>query len=85
MVDHEGPPMWARMPLVGRYPVGSGDAFLAGLLTAREHGESWPFALRLATAAAAANAEMPGAGALTPERVMTLCSLVEVREVIRSR
>jgi len=83
MIDHEGRPMWARLPVVGRYPVGSGDAFLAGLLTARQQGESWAGALRLATAAAAANAEVPGAGALTLERVRSLCSLVEVGEARR--
>jgi len=44
----------------GRYPVGSGDAFLAGLVVGLERDEQWPAALRLALGAAAANAELPG-------------------------
>jgi len=45
----------------GRYPVGSGDSFLAGLVVARERGAGWEDALRLALGAAAANAAVPGA------------------------
>ena len=74
-------PVWARVPVLGSYPVGSGDAFLAGLLTAREAESSWEDALRLATAAAAANAEVPGAGVLTARRVRELVPLVEMEEV----
>ena len=48
----------------GRYPVGSGDAFLAGLVVGLERGDPLPGALGLALGAAAANAELPGAGAL---------------------
>ena len=51
----------------GRYPVGSGDAFLAGLVTALEAG-SWEDALRLALGAGAANAELPGAARIDPTR-----------------
>ena len=43
----------------GRYPVGSGDAFLAGLVTGLDRGEWWDVALRLALGAATANAELP--------------------------
>ncbi len=50
----------------GPYPVGSGDAFLAGLATATLRGEAFPDALRLASAAAAANARVRGAGRLDP-------------------
>jgi 1-phosphofructokinase family hexose kinase len=53
-------------PRRGRYPVGSGDAFLAGLLVACLEGASPAEQLRLATGAAAANALVPGAGRLDP-------------------
>jgi 1-phosphofructokinase family hexose kinase len=46
----------------GPYPVGSGDSFLGGMVTARERGADWHAALALALGAAAANAEIPGAG-----------------------
>ena len=46
----------------GAYPVGSGDSFLAGMVTARDQGAEWQSALALALGAAAANAEVPGAG-----------------------
>lgn len=46
----------------GRYPVGSGDSFLAGLLVALDGGDPLPAALALATAAGAANAAVPGPG-----------------------
>lgn len=48
----------------GAYPVGSGDAFLAGLVVALDRGADWPGALRAALAAGAANAAIPGAGRL---------------------
>ena len=48
----------------GRYPVGSGDAFLAGLVVALDAGAGWEDALRAALGAGAANAELPGAGVL---------------------
>jgi 1-phosphofructokinase family hexose kinase len=64
----------------GRYPVGSGDAFLAGLVVALERDEPWPAALRLALGAAAANAAVPGAGTLDASRVVDLAARADVRE-----
>jgi 1-phosphofructokinase family hexose kinase len=58
----------------GRYPVGSGDAFLGGLVTGLDGGSSWPKALGLALGAAAANAMMPGAGRLDPSTALELAS-----------
>jgi 1-phosphofructokinase family hexose kinase len=58
----------------GRYPVGSGDAFLAGMVSAVDAGEEWPNALAAALGAAAANAELPGAGLLDGERARTLAA-----------
>lgn len=63
------------------YPVGSGDAFLAGLLAARERGLDWPGALCLAHATGTANAETPGAGVFDPNRAETLARLVELDAV----
>ena len=64
----------------GRYPVGSGDAFLAGLVVALERGLDWPSALRLALGTATANAEIPGAGKLEPARAEELARQAVVRE-----
>lgn len=64
----------------GRYPVGSGDAFLAGLVVGLDRGEPWPAALRLALGAAAANAELPGAGTLDGARAEVLAARAEIRE-----
>jgi 1-phosphofructokinase family hexose kinase len=63
----------------GRYPVGSGDAFLAGLVTALDRGDGWDGALLLALAAATANAELPGAGRLDPVRAAGLVEQADVR------
>ena len=65
----------------GRYPVGSGDAFLAGLVVGLERGDPWPHALRLALGAAAANAELPGAGALDAATANALAARAEIREL----
>jgi 1-phosphofructokinase family hexose kinase len=65
----------------GRYPVGSGDAFLAGLVVALERGERWSEALRLALGAAAANAEIPGAGKLDAGRARALAARAVVAEI----
>jgi 1-phosphofructokinase family hexose kinase len=66
----------ATVPVRGRYPVGSGDSFMAGMLVGLERGDSWPDAMRLALGAAAANAEVPGAAHLDPARALELCAQV---------
>jgi 1-phosphofructokinase family hexose kinase len=58
----------------GPYPVGSGDAFLAGLVVALDRGGAWPEALLLALGAGAANAEQPGAGRLDRVRAEVLAA-----------
>jgi 1-phosphofructokinase family hexose kinase len=65
----------------GRYPVGSGDAFLAGLVTALDGGEDWPGALAAALGAAAANAEVPGPGLLDAARAGALAKQAVVEPV----
>jgi fructose-1-phosphate kinase PfkB-like protein len=70
-----------RLYVRGRYPVGSGDAFLGGLVTALDRGAAWDGALALALGAATANAELPGAGRLDPSRAEELAAQAEVRIV----
>jgi fructose-1-phosphate kinase PfkB-like protein len=53
----------------GRFPVGSGDSYLAGLLTALDRGDELGPALRLAAATAAANAQIPGPGSFDVDQV----------------
>lgn len=67
-----------RLYVRGRYPVGSGDVFLAGLIAALDRAEDWPASLRLALGAAAANAELPGAGKLDPARARALAAQADV-------
>ena len=65
----------------GRYPVGSGDAFLAGFVTAARSGGSLREALGVALGAGAANAEMPGAGRLDPARARDLSARAKVDRI----
>lgn len=53
-------------PERGHYPVGSGDALLAGLLVALASGFPLPEAARRAAAVGAANALLPGQGVFDP-------------------
>lgn len=63
----------------GRYPVGSGDSFLGGLLAGLDRGEDLPAALRLATASAVANAQTPGPGQFAPDTVTRVAADVVLR------
>jgi len=65
----------------GRYPVGSGDAFLAGLITSLDRGEPWDASMCAALGAATANAEIAGAGKLDRARAIGLADQAEVRIV----
>lgn len=62
----DGGLLHGRLYVKGPYPVGSGDAFLGGLVTALDRGDPWEEAVALGLGAATANAEMPGAGSLDP-------------------
>jgi tagatose 6-phosphate kinase len=62
----------------GAYPVGSGDAFLAGLATALVGGAPLIDAARLGMAAGIANALLPGAGELDRTTAERLVGLVVV-------
>lgn len=63
---------------VGRYPVGSGDSFLAGLVTALDRGEDLATALALASAAGVANALVPGPGVFSADDVAELIAQIVV-------
>jgi 1-phosphofructokinase family hexose kinase len=80
-IDPGGTARHARTQARGRYPVGSGDALLAGLLVALKRGDPWPDAIALALGAAAANAESPGAGHLDVARARELASQAELSEL----
>ena len=61
---------WASVPEVTvRNPIGAGDSFLAGLVTARESGRDWPTAIRRGLATGSASVEQAGAGVVDPTRV----------------
>jgi len=68
-----------------RYPVGSGDAFLAGLVTSLETGRGWPEALAAALGAAAANAEVPGPGLLDAARARALAEQAVVEPMATAK
>jgi 1-phosphofructokinase family hexose kinase len=75
---------WTRLvppDLRGAFPVGSGDAFLAGLAVARGRGESLVDGARLGTAAAVANAQVPGAGVLDTDSVDGILERVVIASV----
>jgi 1-phosphofructokinase family hexose kinase len=80
LVDPEAREWHGRLDSWGPYPVGSGDAFLAGLVVAADRGASWPDALKAALGAGAANAELPGAGRLDRDRAEHLAERALVKE-----
>jgi fructose-1-phosphate kinase PfkB-like protein len=85
MADPDGKVWRGLLTVRGRYPVGSGDAFLGGMLVALERGEPWPHAIALGLGAACSNAEIAGAGRLDPERARALARVAEVRAAGGSR
>ena len=54
---------------------------LAGLVVGLERGDPLPGALGLALGAAAANAELPGAGALDAARARSLADRADIQQV----
>jgi len=78
LVDPDGREWQGQLDSSGPYPVGSGDAFLAGLVVSLERGASWPDALQTALGAGAANAELPGAGRLERQRAEVLADRTRV-------
>lgn len=81
-VSRDGWAVRATLKTVGDYPVGSGDSFLGGLLAALAASpDDLPAALRLATAAGAANALTPGAGLLDAATARELAGQVALDAV----
>lgn len=80
VATREGAVWRCAPPETGRYAVGSGDCFLAGLLVAFDESGTTdiPAALALATAAAAANTRSPGAAVFSPDVVRELRAIVTV-------
>jgi 1-phosphofructokinase family hexose kinase len=72
----DGRVLRAVPPALGAFPVGSGDAALGGFLAALDAGGDWDAAVALASGAAAANAEQPGAGRLDGPRAYELARVV---------
>jgi len=66
----------------GSYPVGSGDAFMAGVATAMLAGSPFQEAVRLGAAAAAANSQRRGAGRLEPAAVSKLLATVSAEAIL---
>jgi 1-phosphofructokinase family hexose kinase len=81
LIDPDGESWRGRLHVHGRYPVGSGDAFLAGLLTSRFRAGSWRDAVGLALGAATANAQEHGAGRFDPWRAAILAAEADVRQL----
>jgi fructose-1-phosphate kinase PfkB-like protein len=84
-VDPDGRVFRGALDVRGRYSVGSGDAFLGGLLTALDADDPFGSALASALAsglgAAAAIAEVPGAGRLNAERARALSARARVETI----
>jgi 1-phosphofructokinase family hexose kinase len=80
LIDPSGTAWHGSVAAHGAYPVGSGDAFLAGLLSAltADPPASWPEAARLGLGAATANAEIPGAARLDPDRARALAAAAQI-------
>jgi 1-phosphofructokinase family hexose kinase len=96
MVEPGGGAWHGTVNAHGNYPVGSGDAFLGGLLTAlaedpvneADHADeagddpgAWARAAALGLGAATANAEVPGAARLDAGRARELAAAAELRRV----
>jgi len=68
-------------PMVGRFPVGSGDCFLGGLVTALDRDEELTEALRWASAGGTANALLPGPAVFDPEVATLIHDQIQVVDV----
>lgn len=62
----------------GRYPVGSGDSYLGGLLASLDAGGTLADSLRLAAGCATANALVPGAGRFAEADALAIAAEVVV-------
>lgn len=81
LVDGRGVGWLGKLRSHGPFPVGSGDAALAAMLTALSAGQDYPEALALALGAAAANAFVPGAGRLAADAARALAASSSVQRL----
>ena len=65
----------------GRFPVGSGDSFLGGLLAVLDRGGDLEEALRSATGAGVANALVPGQGHFTAASAAEIAAETEIHRL----
>ena len=74
---------WTIGPPSGRgaYPVGSGDAFLAGVVVGSVEGLGAAASLALGAGAGAANAQVAGAGILDGSLARSLAATIEVTRI----
>jgi 1-phosphofructokinase family hexose kinase len=79
--DDRGRRSLAAASVSGRYPVGSGDAFLGGLAVALAAGEELMAAATVGMAAAIANADLPGAGVLDLATVDRVRPTIDVERI----
>ena len=81
-LDSQGKAYTVAAPsLHGRFPVGSGDSYLAGLLTALDREASLTEALKLAAATGIANAQIPGHASFDLDLVNDLAGQVTVDQL----
>ena len=59
--------------------VGSGDAFLGGLVSALDRAKGWPDALRDAVAAGTANTLSVGGGRFTLEKFQAIREQIQIQ------
>lgn len=67
--------------VAGGFPVGSGDSFLGGMLSALDDGADLADALRLGAGCATANALEPGAARFDPQRARSIAATLTVERV----
>lgn len=82
-VATDGRESWRVSPsdVAGGFPVGSGDSFLGGMLSALDGGADLADALRLGAGCATANALEPGAARFDPQRARSLAAALTVERV----
>jgi 1-phosphofructokinase family hexose kinase len=80
-IDASGRTLRGTLDARGRYPVASGDSFLAGLVATLDRGGTFEEALANGLGSAASNAETPGAGRLDAERARALSARARVRTI----
>lgn len=82
-VATDGRESWRVSPsdVAGGFPVGSGDSFLGGMLSALDGGADLAGALRLGAGCATANALEPGAARFDPQHARSIAAALIVERV----